>query len=71
MEEMSRDATPDARLLRQWVDTWRRAGVELAEIRRAEIASANTQEAIRQIFEGMDRAILNHDPPASGLISAG
>jgi hypothetical protein len=40
--------------LRQWVDTWRRAGVKLEEIRRREIQAlvtlADTQEAIRQLF---------------------
>jgi hypothetical protein len=40
--------------LRQWVDTWQRAGIELAQIRRREIRSlatvADTQEAIRQLF---------------------
>jgi hypothetical protein len=40
----------DRRLLRQWVETWRRAGIELDEIRRREIESTDTQEAIRQIF---------------------
>jgi hypothetical protein len=40
--------------LRQWVETWRRAGVEPAEIRRREIQAfvtvGDTQEAIRQLF---------------------
>jgi hypothetical protein len=33
-------------LTRQWVETWKRAGPELEEIRRREIESADTQEAI-------------------------
>ena len=68
MVQMSRHASPDPRILRQWVETWRRAGVQLAEIRRAETASCDTQEAIRQIFGGLDREISGYDPPASGLI---
>ncbi|HMC58723.1 MAG TPA: hypothetical protein VKJ01_05995, partial [Candidatus Solibacter sp.] len=43
-------ASPERELMRQWVDTWRRAGAELAEIRRHEIESADTQEAVRQLF---------------------
>jgi hypothetical protein len=43
--------TADARdLMRRWVDTWRRAGVELELIRRGEIAAIDTQEAVRQLF---------------------
>lgn len=44
------DAQSDRELLRRWVETWRRAGPELAEIRRREIESTDTCEAIRQIF---------------------
>lgn len=45
------DPTGQAReLLRQWVDTWRKAGPELDEIRRREIESVDTQEAVRQLF---------------------
>ncbi len=36
--------------MRQWVETWRQAGDELAEQRRVEIESANMQEAVQQIF---------------------
>jgi hypothetical protein len=32
------------------VETWRTAGVELEAIRRRELRSLDTQEAIRQIF---------------------
>jgi hypothetical protein len=40
----------DRELLRRWAETWRRAEVELAPIRRRELRSLDTQEAIRQIF---------------------
>ena len=48
---MSGGATSqDRELLRQWVETWLRAGAELDEIRRREIESADTQEAVHQLF---------------------
>ncbi len=37
-------------LMRRWVETWQRAGNELDEIRRREIETADTQEAVRQLF---------------------
>jgi hypothetical protein len=55
-------------LLRRWVETWRRAGTELEEIRRREIRATNTQEAIRQIF-GDDGVVDPWPAPTtSGLI---
>ena len=68
-------ASPDDSLRKRWVETWRRAGEELERLRRAEIASIDTREAIRQIFGsrgGSDGA--SHGPalpapsPTSGLI---
>jgi len=41
---------PDRELLRRWVETWRRAGLELDEIRRREIEATDTTAAIRQLF---------------------
>ncbi len=41
---------PECELLRQWAERWQRAGRELEEIRRREIESVDTQEAVRQIF---------------------
>jgi hypothetical protein len=40
----------DREQMRQWVETWLRAGPELDEIRRREIESLDTREAIRQLF---------------------
>ena len=55
-------------LMRQWVETWRQAGDELAAQRRVEIESANTQEAVQHIFgsDGMTDGL----PPrqTSGLV---
>jgi hypothetical protein len=64
----NRQASEERDLLRRWVDTWRRAGEELDEIRRREIESADTQEAIRQLFGTGELA--NASPPrtSSGLV---
>jgi hypothetical protein len=60
--------TPDGdELLKRWVATWRRAGVELEELRRREIESVDTQQAIRQIFSG-PWPDLPPAPATSGLI---
>ncbi len=40
----------DRELMRRWVETWRRAGQELDQIRRQEIEATDTTEAIRQLF---------------------
>ena len=57
----------DRDLVRQWVETWQRAGIELDAIRRREIESADTQAAIRQIFG--DRPVDSTPAPAtSGLV---
>ena len=56
-------------LLRRWVDTWRRAGPELDEVRRREIEFSDTQEAVRQVFGTGDDPIDIPPPPAtSGLV---
>ena len=61
-------ANQDRELMQRWVDTWRRAAAELDEVRRREIESADTQEAIRQLF-GTGESF--HDPfptAGSGLV---
>jgi hypothetical protein len=67
MEGMPRDNTPDPDLVQRWVDTWSRAGVQLESIRRTEIESSDTQEAVRQIFGNIERAS-GLGPPTSGLV---
>ena len=64
---MSQHDSPDDSLRRQWVETWRRAGEELKSLRRIEIESADTQEAVRQIFGG-DGPALPPPSPTSGLV---
>jgi hypothetical protein len=62
-------ADSERELMRRWVDTWRQAGPELDEVRRREIESADTQEAIRQLFGTGDHP-LDLPPPSetSGLV---
>ena len=58
----------DRELMRRWVETWRRAGPELDEIRRREIEAMDTAEAIRQLFGAMT---VSRDLPrrtTSGLV---
>lgn len=61
-------AVLDRELMRRWVETWRRAGQELDEIRRQEIEATDTTEAIRQLFGS---AAPSQDTPlrtTSGLV---
>jgi hypothetical protein len=64
---MSQQPSPDDSLLRRWVETWRRAGPELERLRRAEIESVDTREAVRQIF-GRDLGAVPSTSPTSGLV---
>lgn len=68
MKGMLHNANPDTALLRRWVDTWRRAGAELEDVRRAEIQSVDTQEAVRQIFGRLERRTSELGTPTSGLV---
>jgi hypothetical protein len=55
-------------LIRRWVDTWRAAGPELESIRRREAESVDIQEAVRQLFQGMESVLTAPAPATSGLI---
>jgi hypothetical protein len=66
MKAMPQPVSPD-NLLRLWVETWRRAGEELENLRRIEIKSVDTQEAVGQIF-GSNGLALPPAPPTSGLV---
>jgi hypothetical protein len=66
---IDRQIDRDRELLRQWVETWRRAGPELEEIRRREIEAIDTGEAIRQIFGSSESLFRNLEAPTtSGLV---
>ncbi len=64
-----RQTAQDRELMRRWVETWRRAGQDLDEIRRREIEAVDTREAIRQLF-GSSAAVFQNLPPrtTSGLV---
>jgi len=63
-----RQSAEDREVMRQWVETWRRAGQDLEEIRRREIQSVDGREAIRQLF-GSATAFQDLPPrTASGLV---
>jgi hypothetical protein len=64
---MSQHDSPDDSLRRRWVETWHRAGEELASLRRIELESVDTQEAVRQIFGG-DGPALPAPSSTSGLV---
>jgi hypothetical protein len=57
----------DDPLLRRWVDTWRRAGEELEALRRADLASIDTREAVRHLFS-CEALVLAPPSPTSGLV---
>ena len=62
------DRAEQKELMRRWVETWRRAGPELEAIRRRELASMNTSEAIRQIFGDWDSFAQMPPSLSSGLV---
>jgi len=55
--------------LKRWVQCWREAGPRLAEIRRRELQSLNTQQALLQLADAFESCRL-HAPPrlTSGLV---
>jgi hypothetical protein len=54
-------------LLRRWVETWRRAGQELEQLRQRELDVIDTQAAIRALFETAAAVELPPAKPTSGL----
>ena len=55
-------------MIQQWVKTWRNASRELEAIRRHEADVVPAQEAVRQLFEGMDSVLVGPAPANSGLV---
>jgi hypothetical protein len=64
----NQQASEERDLLRRWVDTWRRAGEELNEIRRREIESAHTQQAVLRLFGTGELAYTSPPRTSSGLV---
>jgi hypothetical protein len=61
-------ASTERELLRRWVDTWRQAGKELDEVRRRELESIDTQEAIWPLFGDEDYVDDSPLKVTSGLV---
>ena len=59
----------DKEQVREWVETWRRAGPELERIRREEIRATDTMGGL-EAFKGLVRRALDDCPPraTSGLV---
>jgi len=52
-----------------WVRAWQKAGPLLAELRRQEICRADTTQAILQLDDAFQSALLQNPPrPSSGLV---
>lgn len=59
----------DLKELSQWVETWRRAGAELEKLRRANIKNSNVAEALFNLSDASESALLHNKPaPSSGLV---
>lgn len=52
----------DKELMRQWVMRWRRAGIELELQRRSEIQNADTRQAIENLDDAFESALLHRSP---------
>lgn len=64
------EMTPEQRAqMKLWVDTWKRAGPELEQMREEEVRGADTARAF-EIFEGMALLANRNFPPepTSGLV---
>lgn len=62
------ESSAEKELIRRWVKTWQKAGPLLEEIRRAELESVDTKEAVRQLFGDTVWNAGEPAPPTSGLI---
>ena len=65
---MPQHSGDDSAQVRLWVETWRRAGERLEQIRRAEIESIDTRQAVEQIFASDKLPISVPALPTSGLV---
>jgi hypothetical protein len=55
---------------KRWVDSWRKAGPRLEEIRRRELRSVNTTQALMNLAGAFESCRLHFKPsPTSGLVA--
>lgn len=56
-------------LERRWAAGWRRAGARLRELKRAELRSISTEEALRNLAGAFESCRQHFQPkPGSGLV---
>jgi hypothetical protein len=62
---MSHDVTNE----KLWVETWKKAGVELSAIKRRELQQIDTQTALMNLADAFESCRLHFTPPPwSGLV---
>ena len=55
--------------MKQWVETWQRAGIELERIRQAELPLVSTSQSLLALAEAYESCRLHFAPqPYSGLV---
>ena len=55
--------------LRQWVECWARAGRKLDELRREDLQTLDTQQALAALAGAFESALIHSRPePSSGLV---
>ena len=55
--------------IRQWAETWQKAGPELERIRRKEIRETDTMQSVQILAGGFQSASFMHPPrQSSGLV---
>jgi hypothetical protein len=55
--------------MKQWVETWQRAGIELEKIRQAELPLVSTSQSLLALADAYESCRLHFSPhPYSGLI---
>jgi hypothetical protein len=55
--------------MKQWVETWKRAGVELEKIRQAELPLVSTSQSLLVLADAYESCRLHFSPqPYSGLV---
>jgi hypothetical protein len=62
------DEAKERHVIRERIEMWRRADTELAAVRKRDAQAVTIQEAIHQIFDGMESAFAAPASLTSGLV---
>jgi hypothetical protein len=55
--------------MKQWVETWKQAGIELERLRREELPLVSTMQALLNLSDAFESCRLHFPPrPSSGLV---